>query len=345
MSLKRALVGLLVLVAVAGLSVVPALAQAQYTIRLAHSDAGGIEVPKQAGSIVFKHVVESESGGRIRVEIYPAAQLGSEKENFEAVQLGTVQMAIVSDGPLPGFIPEMMVFARPYAFKSRPVVWEVLDGWFGQELADLVLQRTGVRVLGWGDLGYRNFTSQGTPVRTPLDLAGKKYRTMENPAHMEMMRAMGASPTPIAWGETYSALQQGVVDGQENPLIAIRSSRLYEVQEYVTMDGHIFTPHFIFINERFYQSLPKDLQDVIRRAAIVSQQVQRGISAIYEVVNKEFLEAQGMTVIQLTPDEIRAFEEATAGPVWNYVVGQIGEEWPSKLERAIAEAEEKLGLR
>lgn len=259
--------------------------------------------------------------------------------------LGTVQMAITSDGPLPGFIPELMVFSRPYAFKSRPVVWEVLDGWFGQELADLILQRTGVRVLGFGDLGYRNFTSKGSPVVTPSDLAGKKYRTMENPAHMEMMRAMGASPTPIAWGETYSALQQGVVDGQENPLIAIRSSRLYEVQEYVTLDGHIFTPHFIFINERFYRSLPADLQDVIRRAAIVSQQVQRGISAIYEVVNAEFLEAQGMRVVQLTPEQIRAFEQATAGPVWDYVVSQIGTEWPSKLERAIAEAEEKLGLR
>ena len=219
-----------------------------------------LKLPEQADAMAFKEYVESRSGGRIKVEIYPACQLGSEREMLEGVKIGNIEMANTSEGSVAGFYPEILATAIPYAFKNRRVAWEVMDGSYGQNLAADMLKKTGLRCLDINDNGYRNFTNNVRPVHTPADLKGLKIRTMENPAHMKMVNAMGAIATPIAWAEVYTALQLGTVDGQENPVSLIVAKRFYEVQKYCTLDGHIFSIDFTWINDKFYQSVPRIIE-------------------------------------------------------------------------------------
>ncbi len=323
------------------------LAQAENPITIKYAHGGPpdpLALPEQADAVSFKNYVESKSGGRIKVEIYPACQLGSEREMLEGVQLGTVEMANTSEGAVAGFYPEILATAIPYAFKNRRVAWEVLDGPYGQRLIEDIRKKTGMRCLDINDNGYRNFTNDVRPIRTLADLKGLKIRTMENPAHMKMVEALGAIPTPIAWAETYTALQLGTVDGQENPVSLIVAKRFYEVQKYCTLDGHIFSIDFTWINDKFYQSLPPDLRQIVQDGAEIAGLVHRGMKILTNALGVEELIKNGMEVYTPTDEELQMFKNACQQPVINWIKTQIDPGLVDDFLQAIEEAEKKLAV-
>jgi len=304
-----------------------------------------LSLPEQSGAVVFKDYVESRSGGRLKVEIYPACQLGSEREMLEGVQLGTVEMVNTSEGAVAGFYPDILATAIPYAFKNRRIAWEVLEGPFGQKLREDIRKATGMRVLTFSDNGFRNFSNDVRPIHSPEDLKGLKIRTMENPAHMKMVEALGAIPTPIAWAECYNALQMGTVDGQENPVSLIVAKRFYEVQKYATLDGHIFSIDFIWINEDFYQSLSSDLQQIVKDGAVISSLVQRGMKLLTNTLGVDLLKEEGMEVYTPTAEELEKFKKASQEPVLKWLKTKVNPDFLDEFLNAIKEAEEKIAVK
>jgi tripartite ATP-independent transporter DctP family solute receptor len=320
----------------------PTVHAAQFEIRLGHPDPADIYTSrKAAGSTVFKHMVENETDGAVKVNLYPAGQIGGEREVAEAVKLGSVQVGMLS-GPFSGFCREAQVFDMPYLFPSLLVAYRVLEGPFGKELAEECLKKTGMRILTYAQVGFRNFTNSARVIKTPADLKGLKFRVMENPVYMNLVRSMGAAPTPIPWPETYTALQQKVVDGQENPISSIKFAKLYEVQKYLTMDGHTFGVSFMLINEKFFQSLPKEFQVIVKNAALTSAVSENGIDNLDNSIGLQFLKDKGMEVYVPTAAQKAQFRAVAQPAVMEYLEKQIGRTWIDKVLNAVKAAEAEL---
>jgi tripartite ATP-independent transporter DctP family solute receptor len=320
----------------------PTVHAAQFEIRLGHPDPADIYTSrKAAGSTVFKHMVENETGGAVKVNLYPAGQLGGEREVAEAVKLGSVQVGMLS-GPFSGFCREAQVFDIPYLFPSLLVAYRTLDGPFGKELAEECLKKTGMRILTYAQVGFRNFTNSARVIKSPADLKGLKFRVMENPVYVNLVRSMGGAPTPIPWPETYTALQQKVVDGQENPISSIKFAKLYEVQKYLTMDGHTFGVSFMLINEKFFQSLPKEFQAILKNAALTSAVSENGIDNLDNSIGLQFLKDRGMEVYVPTAAQKAQFRAVAQPAVIEYLEKQIGRPWIDKVLNAVKEAEASL---
>jgi len=312
-------------------------------IKVAHSDIaddswGSVDRPIKA----FKQLVETRSDGRLKVEIYPNMQLGSEREMYESLMMGTIQMtAACASAPLSSWIPEVSILSLPYLFKSSVIATKVLDGDFGRDFNKLLIEKTGIRFLGHGYTGYRNFTNNVRPIKTPEDMKGLKIRVMEDPAYVRLVKALGASPTPISWGEVYTSLHQGVVDGQENPNSVILIGKLYEVQKYLTLDGHTFNSNPISINEKFYQSLPDDLKYIVYDSLQLALKAFRGFVEFGDVTGVQDLISKGMTVYSPSQAELSQFKEVAQGPVIESLAKEIGNEWIDKLIGAIEQAEKE----
>jgi len=297
---------------------------------------------KGAAGPVLKNIIEAETGGAVEVKVFPASQLGGERELIEGTKIGTIQMCMVS-AAISGFYKEAQVLDIPYLFSNAPIAWKVMDGWFGKEMAEDCLKKTGMRVLGYGETGFRNFTNSTRPIKSPADMKGLKIRVMESPVYVNMVKALGAAPTPIAWPETYTALQQKVVDGQENPIATIVFAKLYEVQKYITLDGHSYGVDFLLINEKFYQGLPKDVQQVIKAAGINAGLCGKGLQQLNSAIGLAQLKEKGMEVYSPNPKERAMFREAAQKPVIDYIEKQIGKTWIDKLIKAVKEAEAEAG--
>ncbi len=325
-----------------GLSAVSA-AETPIVIKFAHGDPPDpVFGPAHGDAVTFKNLVESASNGRLKVEIYPANQLGSEREQLEAVKMGTVEMCNVSEGSVPGIFPEILVLGIPYLFESAPLAWKVLDGPFGRDLMEEMRKKTGVRTLTITENGYRNFTNRVRAIHKPEDMKGMKMRTMENPAHMEMVRALGASPTPVAWAETYTSLQQKVVDGQENPVSLIVAMKFYEVQKYLTLDGHLYSIDFTFMNDAFFQKLPKDLRRIVEDSAVASGLVHRGMQQYTSAIGVDELIKKGMEVYVPTPAELDSFAKATQPKVVEWVKTKVPAKWVDYLFKEIDKSRKEL---
>lgn len=315
------------------------------TIKFAHGMPPDEEEALHRGVVVFKKMVEQRTAGRVKVDIYPANQLGKEREQFEGVKLGTIEMCMIAEGPMAGFFPEIMVVGIPYLYANEITAWRSLDGSFGKALFEEMRKKTGVRALGIGENGFRNFTNRARPIKSPDDMRGLKIRTMENPAHMAMVRALGASPTPIAWGEVYMALQQGVVDGQENPVSVIEVAKFNEVQKYLTLDGHVYSILPILINDKFFMSLPPDIQKIILDVAKTATTVQRGqnVKKVYDGVKS--LQDKGMEVYSPNEKELQMFRDRSQKPVLEFLdktftEKKIDKKW-IEMARQSATASEK----
>ncbi|QSQ08290.1 Solute-binding protein [Koleobacter methoxysyntrophicus] len=263
-----------------------------------------------ASEKVFKNYVEEKSGGRLKVELYPNGQLGSDRQAIEGVSLGTIEMTIPAAAVLSGFEEKFMVFDLPFLFESREAAHRALDGELGQKLSELLIPH-GLKNLVFAENGFRNITNNKKPITTPDDLKGLKIRTMENPVHIAAFKALGANPTPMAFGELFTALQQGTVDAQENPISLIYTSKFYEVQKYCTLSGHVYAPTAVLINNDFYNSLPEDLQKIIREAAVAYRDYQRELAGQQDTEFIAKLKEAGMQVNELTPEQKKAFVEAT----------------------------------
>lgn len=273
---------------------------------------------------VFQKYVEENSGGRIKVELYPNAQMGGDREMAEAVQLGILQMALPVTSITASFEKSFNVVELPYLFTTRESAFEALDGELGKEL-DKRLLKTGMMNLGYFENGFRHITNNKRPIYSPEDLKGLKIRTMEVPPHIAFFKELGANPTPMSFGELYTALQQGTVDGQENPIVLIHDSRFYEVQKYCSLTGHVFSVVHILTNKSFIDNLPADLQEVVKEGA------RRFVARHREVMPQEEeeliveLQNKGMKINDLTPEQKKPFVEA-AHAIYEQFKGEIGED-------------------
>jgi tripartite ATP-independent transporter DctP family solute receptor len=311
---------------------------ADITLTLAHVDPQEWTTSKKgAAATVFKNLVEGESGGRIEVNVYPAGQLGGETELLQSAQDGTLSMAMVS-GPFSKLCPEAAVLEIPYLFPSAPVAWEVLDGEFGKELSQHCYEKTGLRVLAYGETGFRNFTNSKRPIQTPSDLEGLKIRVMTTPLYVEMVKAMGGQPTPISWPEVPSALTTGVVDGQENPIGVIYNNKFYEMQKYLTLDGHVYGADFLVINDAIYQGLSAQDRGIIDRAAKVAGTVGRAIQQFNSAEGLTKLADEGMEITSPTAEQLAQFREAAQPAVIEWLKGEIDEAWIAKAQSAVEAA-------
>ncbi len=290
---------ILALVAALSLSLAPATAWAQakvdpLTIKFAH--AGSLTHPYSVGLNLLTPILEKNSGGAVKLQVFCCAQLGSERELAEGARLGTINMtSVAAEGALPAWVPELQAFGLPFIIRDRDHIYKVLDGAVGKEL-ESKLNAQGFVVLGWWELGFRNMTSKDKPIRTPDDLKGLKMRVQEAKVWLGLMRALGAIPTPIPFGELYNALQQGVVDGQENPIVTITSMKFYEVQKQVGLTEHTYTALPVLASKKWWDTLKPGQREVI--AASVRESVPLQRKAVGGQVDEgiAFLKTQGVTI-------------------------------------------------
>jgi tripartite ATP-independent transporter DctP family solute receptor len=250
------------------------------------------------GAQRFADLVKERTGGRVSITIYPDGQLGKgERELLEAIQQGTIDIYVGSTGPLGGFNPAMQILDIPFLFRDYAHVDMVLDGPIGQELLS-GLESSGMKGLAFWENGFRNLTNSRGPVTTPADAQGLKIRTMENAIHLAAWKAAGLNPTPMAWGEVYGALQQKVIDGQENPVVVILTSKIYEVQKYMTLTRHVYSPAVIIVSQQLWSHLPDVAKEVFLSTAREVAQYQRNLGREAEQNNIAALEAQGMNIVK-----------------------------------------------
>ncbi|SBT18572.1 2,3-diketo-L-gulonate-binding periplasmic protein YiaO precursor [Marinomonas gallaica] len=319
-------------------SIATAATAADITLTVGHVDPQEWSTSKKgAATEVFKNLVEAESGGRIEVNVYPSGQLGGETDLVQSAQEGMISMTMVS-GAFAKVCKEASVLEIPYLFPSAPVAWEVLDGEFGKALSKHCLEQTGLRTLAYGETGFRNFTNSKRPVAEPADLEGLKIRVMTLPLYVEMVKAMGAEPTPIAWPEVPSALTTGVVDGQENPVSVIDANKFYEFQKYLTLDGHVYGTDFFLINEDLYQSLDQADQEIVARAAKVAGTMGRAIQQFNSAKGLKSLSENGMEITTPTTAQLAKFQAAAQPAVIKWLKGEVDPTWIDKVQASVKTA-------
>ncbi len=258
----------------------------------------------------FKAFVEENTGGNVQVTLHINAALGGDRQATEAMQLGTVECGIIGSSTLATFAPRFNIFDLPFAFKDFETAYKLIDGPLSEKL-EPDLKPQGLRIIGWGVNGFRNVSNNKQPIRTPADMSGMKIRCMENPIHIAIFKALGANPTPMSFAELYTALAQKTVDGQDNPVVLTYSSKFYEVQKFYSLTGHIFAVAPLVVSESFFQSLPKEYQEVVLEAGKRYETSERLATEKQDIEMLELLKATGMEVNDLTDSERALFVKAT----------------------------------
>lgn len=323
-----------------------AISQAGTVVRLAADDLVNPDNYVYGPNRYIAKVIEDATGGEMKMEIHGGAVLGNGKAIVEQCQAGLIEFVESVEGLLNYFYPSMQVLSIPYLFRSYDVAWEVLDGPFGQEMREDFRQKTGMRIITWAENGgFRNFTTSKKKLTSVKDLKGLKIRTMEIPAHMAMVKALGANPVPIAWTELYTSLQTGVADGQENALPTILLGKLEEVQKYIILDGHVYSMQLTLVNDAWFQQQEPALQQAILSGGRIADTMTRGICRLTELNATDYLKKKGLEIYQPTSAEYNEFREAAQVPVIDWLRSQknIDSTWIDKLQKAVSEAEKKLG--
>jgi len=288
--------------------------------------------PIAIGSEKFKELVEKRSNGRIEVRLFPSAQLGSERQMIEGLQAGTLECTPTSTGPMGLFEPGFFVFDLPYIFKDSKSADAVLDGPIGTELAQR-LEKIGIVSLAWWENGMRQMTNSRGPVVKPTDIKGLKLRTMENEVHMKYFKNLGATPTPMGFGEVYMALKTKTVDAQENPLAIIANNKFYEVQKYMTITDHVYSPAIFLVSKKWWDKLPADLQKIVKDTAFELRTMQRNEGREQEKKYIEMCQKGGMEIVTLTPEQKKAWQEE-ALKIYPDFEAKIGKDLIEKVKKA-----------
>ena len=303
-------------------------ATAQTVLNFAHSTAQNSHY--SMGVQAFGKKLSELSGGKYEIREQAAGALGGERDMIEGLQIGSVELTISSTGPLGNFVPEALVLDLPFLFKDYASARGVLDGEIGQELLDKVSENNLV-ALAWSENGFRHVTNSSRPINTPADLQGLKIRTMENPVHMEAFRAAGASPTPMAFPEVFAALQQNVIDGQENPIPVITASKFWEVQSNLTLTGHVYSPAIILASPSLWDGLSDEEKGWFEEAAKVAVEATRAKVEADEANGVALLRQNGMNVVE-TVDQA-AFQQAVA-PAYDSFKAKYGDEMLKRIQAA-----------
>lgn len=284
----------------------------------------------------FKEAVEDRSNGEITVDIFPNNTLGDDVEVTQQMQMGAVEAAIIPTAKLSGFVPSMQIVDLPFLFPSPQVAHTVLDGKAGNDLL-ASLEKVGLHGVTFWESGFKQFTCNH-PITGPEDFAGDKVRVMQSPIIMDQFAAMGANPVPIAFGETYNALQQGVVDCQENPLVSIAKMRFYEVQSDMVISNHAYLGYAFVFSQAWFDGLSEEDQGLLTDVARETTDFEREETARREAGYIETIKASGTHVSTLSDEQVEKFREATA-PVYDKFSGEIGDDLMQEFQQSIAEAE------
>jgi tripartite ATP-independent transporter DctP family solute receptor len=292
------------LAAIAMMSLAGAAA-AQTTLKIGYAVARDSHYG--VGATVFCDDIEKGTAGRYKCQHFPAAALGGEREMIEAVQLGTLDLVVTSTGPVGNFVPEVKIVDIPFLFRDYDHARKTLDGPIGQDLLTKFPAR-GLVALVWTENGFRHMTNSKRSIVKPDDAKGLKMRTMENKVHMDGYRTFGILPTPMAFPEVYGALQQGTVDGQENPIPVILSAKFSQVQKHLSLTGHVYSPALLLMTPKVWNAVPEADKAVFREAARKSAAAQRKRVNDDEERGIAQLEKDGMTVVRNVDGN--AFREA-----------------------------------
>jgi tripartite ATP-independent transporter DctP family solute receptor len=266
--------------------------------------------------------VEAETGGEITVTIFPNAKLGDERALLENMKMGAVDAGIITSGPIINFLPEFGIFDLPFLFRSPEHAYAVLDGPIGQGMLQS-MESQGWVGLAYGERGFRNLTNSKRSVQTPEDMKGLKIRLMQNPVYVESFKLLGANAVPMAWTEALTALQQGTIDGQENPLNVIVSFKLFESQKHLSLTRHAYAPNVIMMSKITWNRLSPEQQEIVKKAAAEAAWANRNYDNEKAAEWLQFLKDQGMDVVE-NPD-LGAFRQAVQ-PIYDKYEEKFGKE-------------------
>jgi TRAP-type transport system periplasmic protein len=292
-NLLRAFVGA-ALVAVA-LAPMPAAAQEKTIVKLGWTSSDGATDPYAVAARAFKEELETRSGGRMEVRLFPNRQIGDERPMLDGMRLGTVDAGVITNAVVAQIEPAFQLNDLPFLYADEAQAQRTLDGAVGRKLA-AKLEAKGIKVLGYTEGGFRNMINNVRPVEKPGDVKGVKYRVMQNPVFIAMFSSLGGNAVPMAWGETFTAVQQGTIDGLEIPLAVIEQNKYFEVAKYLSLTNHTYSANLLLISKRLYDRLPGDLQKAVVDAGAAATAKQRTAAAANakEIVGK--LQAAGMAV-------------------------------------------------
>ncbi len=272
------------------------------------------------GIDVFGKEVEKRTGGRIKVQSFYSGSLGGERESIEAVQLGTQELTLTSTGPVPNFVPAARILDIPFLFRDKAHARAVLDGPIGQEMLK-EFEPKGFKALAWAENGVRHMTNSKRAVNVPEDLKGLKMRTMENPVHVAAYKGFGIVTTPMAFPEVFTALQQGTVDGQENPLSVIMAAKFDQVQKHLSLTGHVYSPAIFLMNKAAFDKLSAADQQAFLEAAKEATKANRARVDEDDAKGVAELRSKGMSVVENVD---KAKFQAALTPIYAQFESQFG---------------------
>lgn len=278
--------------------------------------------PWGIGADKFKEIVEEKTDGEIEIEIHGNGSLaGSGAEIQEGIQIGTIDIGI-SSTPLAQINPFVQVFNLPYIFMDRKTAWNVLDGPIGEQVGNKV-EEHNIKYLSFWEDGFRQVTNSKRPINDPEDFSGLSIRVPESEIRIQTFKSLGASPLSMSFSEVFTSLQQGAIDGQENPLSVVESSSFYDVQEYLSITNHVYTPAGLLMNMDKWDSLTDEQQDIIIEAAEAGRDINRELNEEYDEKLIGELAEKGMNVNEI--DDLTPFQEISTD-VWELLIEDLGEE-------------------
>jgi tripartite ATP-independent transporter DctP family solute receptor len=308
----------------------PAQAHQKTVIKLGWTTSDGAQDPYAVGARAFKAALEARTNGTIDVQLYPNRQLGDEKAMVEGLRFGTVDAGIITNAVVAQFEPSFQINDMPFLYSSEAQAHKILDGKIGEQLAKK-LESKGIITLGYMEGGFRNMVNNKQPVQKPEDVKGVKYRVMQNPVYIDMFSSLGGSAVPMAWGETFTAVQQGTVDGLEAPIAVLDQSKYFEVTKYLSLTKHTYSVNVLMLSKRAFDKLSADQKKAVKEAAKVAVAEQRKSSAYNTRQLIAAFETKGVKVNNVA--DPAAFRERVK-PVYEKFRSSIGDEI---LNAALAE--------
>ncbi len=312
-------------------------AEAQKVLKYAHFQPAKDDQPKHVAALAFKEHVEKATNGSVTVQIYPAGQFGKDQPTMEGLKLGTLELAVAHDGAIATVYKPIGVLGIPFLYDNHEHAWRVYDSAWLKEISDDMVKKTGIRMLGLADNGVRHFTNSVRPIKSPADMKGLKIRIQPSPVFQTLVESLGASASAIPWADLPTALQQKVVDGQENGVTNIIAASLYQHQKYISLDGHVWSIHAYLINDRFYQGLTDAERKAVDEGVQKAIAIHRKMTSDQDKNAKAILEKVGMEVTELSPAEVAEFRKLAQPPVKAWAEKEIGESYVDALFKAIEE--------
>jgi tripartite ATP-independent transporter DctP family solute receptor len=312
------IVGLLM---VCGLTAVCFSAPSKQVIKISFGSSDNHPITKTLREHYIK-LINQKIKNKYDIQVYTNAQLGDDVRATEAVKAGMLDAVVTTLAPVGGIVKETMVFDLPFLFTDEQVADKILSGPVVKTL-DQKMAKKGMICLAWYENGFRHLSNNVREIKSPADLKGLKIRTMENPIHLAAWRKLGANPTPMPFSEVFTALQQHVIDGQENPIPTFYDGKFYEVQKYLTLTGHIYSPYVLLFSKKVFDKMPKKDQKIFLQVGKETEPINRKIVRAAAKANLDYVVKQGLTVTNLTSKQKKVFQDMLQ-PVWDQFSNKIG---------------------